>query len=69
MTLPSRLHLVDDLGHQAVDDAVVAAGAVMELLVGQQLGLFKQIQPSYLPSFMLRIFSTISSVVGIWLPQ
>ena len=33
---------VDDLGHQTVDDTVVAAGAVMELLVGQILGLFKQ---------------------------
>ena len=33
---------IDDLGHQAVDDTVVAAGAVMELLVGQIFCLFKQ---------------------------
>ena len=37
-----ELHLVDDLRDKTVDDAVVAAGAVMELLVGQQFGLFKQ---------------------------
>ena len=36
-----QVHLVDDLGHQAVNDAVVAAGAVMELLIGEQLRLFK----------------------------
>ena len=33
--------LVDALGDQAVDDAVVAAGAVVELLVSQQLGFLK----------------------------
>ena len=37
-----QIHFVDDLGHQTVDDTVVAAGAVMELLVSQILGLFKQ---------------------------
>ena len=39
--LAVQVHLVDDLGHQAVNDAVVAAGAVMELLIGEQLRLFK----------------------------
>ena len=33
--------LVDALGDQAVDDAVVAAGAIVELLVGQELGFLK----------------------------
>ena len=33
--------LVYALGHQTVDDAVVAARAVVELLVGQQLSFFK----------------------------
>ena len=40
--LAVQMHLVDDLGHQTVNDTVVAAGAVMELLVGQQLCLLKQ---------------------------
>ena len=39
--LAVQVHLVDDLGHQAVNDAVVAAGAVMELLIGEQLCLFE----------------------------
>ena len=33
--------LVDALGDQTVDDAVVAAGAVVELLVSQELGFLK----------------------------
>ena len=40
--LAVQVHLVDDLGHQTVDDTVVAAGAIMELLVSEQLGLFEQ---------------------------
>ena len=40
--LAIQVHLIDDLGHQTVNNTVVAAGAVMELLVTQQLCLFKQ---------------------------
>ena len=67
MTLSVELQLLDDLRDQTVDDAVVAAGAVMELLVGQQSWSFQIEQPSYfrLLQCFLSIFSTISSAVGI----
>ena len=36
-----KLQLIDSFRHQAMDNAVVAAGAVMERLVSQQTGFFK----------------------------
>ena len=40
--LALQVHLVQDLGHQTVDDTMMTTGAVMELLVGQKLSLFEQ---------------------------
>ena len=40
MVLSLDAQLVDDLGHQAVDDAVGAAGAVVERRIGQGLRVF-----------------------------
>ena len=48
-------------------DTVVAAGAIVERLIGKQLGLLKY-NGHYSTSLMLSSFSLISSGVGIWLP-
>ena len=40
-SLVADTQLVQGLGHQAVNDAMRATGAVMERLVGKQTGLFK----------------------------
>ena len=52
---------------QAMRYTVVAAGAIVERLIGKQLGLLKY-NGHYSTSLMLSSFSLISSGVGIWLP-
>lgn len=63
-----QIHLFNGLGNQAVYDAVVAAGAVMDCLSVRSL-VFSNTTDIYLPSFIARILFLISSVVGNWLPQ
>ena len=66
MVLPSHAQLVDGLGHQPVDDAVGAAGAVVEAAASVRAFWFFQIQrPLFRTSLAIcTIFSRISSGGG-----
>ena len=60
---------VDRLGDEPMDDAMRAAGAVVEYGIGQRLRFFKyNSHQSFPPSFALRIASSTSSGDGIMPP-
>ena len=70
MVLTLDAQFVNGLGHQAVDDAVGAAGAVVQRRIGQGLRFFKYNAHAFAPPIFAisQIFASTCSGAGIMPP-